>query len=140
MQRTARPLAGAPERARPGVHTHPGDPRIRLTVRPSGHRAWSVRVTVAGRLELVTLAATTLDEADAEGREALRLAKQGISPSEYPREAGSRATFGQIAAILNAFSTDSTGFVVTLDGNSTPVICTRERRGMQWDFADRFGS
>ncbi len=52
---------------------------------------------------------------------------------------GGRA-LGQIAAIPNAFSTDSTGFVVTLDGNSTPVICTRERRGRQWDFADRFGS
>jgi hypothetical protein len=47
---------------------------------------------------------------------------------------GSHA-FGQVAAIPTPFLSDSTGFVVLLDGTSTPVICTRERRGSQWNFA-----
>jgi hypothetical protein len=47
-----------------------------------------------------------------------------------------RRAFGQVAAIPNRFLSDSTGFVVLLDRKSTPVICTRERRGSQWDFGD----
>jgi len=47
--------------------------------------------------------------------------------------------FGQVAAIPRSFLSDSTGFVVLLDRKPTPVICTQERRGSQWDFADRFG-
>jgi hypothetical protein len=48
---------------------------------------------------------------------------------------GGRA-FGQVAAIPSRFWSDSTGFVVLLDRKSTPVICTPERRGSQWDFGD----
>jgi hypothetical protein len=51
---------------------------------------------------------------------------------------GGRA-FGQVAAIPSPFLSDSTGFVVLLDRKPTPVICTRERRGSQWDFADLRG-
>ena len=51
---------------------------------------------------------------------------------------GSHA-FGQVAAIPSRFLGDSTGFVVLLDRKPTPVICTRERRGSQWDFADLRG-
>ena len=51
---------------------------------------------------------------------------------------GARA-FGRVAAIPSPFSSDSTGFVVLLDRKPTPVICTRERRGSQWDFTETAG-
>jgi hypothetical protein len=46
-----------------------------------------------------------------------------------------RRAYGEIASLPEPFL-GTTGFVVTLDGKSTAVTCTEDRRGSQWDFAD----
>ena len=51
---------------------------------------------------------------------------------------GGRRAFGQVSSVPSPFASDSPGFVVLLDRLSVPVICTAERRGSQWDFADLF--
>ena len=109
----------------------PATPRIRLIVRPSGHRSWSVRVTVAGRLELVTLAATTLEEAYAEGREALRLAKQGISPSEYrtKQEAEQRA---EHTRLTRQGTTVGAAVAAFLDSPELADVRPRTRGDLVW--------
>ena len=83
------------------ITPHPSDHRIKLRSY-STRRSWVVRVNMpGGKQELVTLRAAPNDDAGAlvEGREAIRLAKQGISPSasRSTQEAEERAKHDRMA-------------------------------------------
>ena len=53
-----------------------------------------------------------------------------------PAGLGGRA-FGRIASLPPVFLSGSPSFVVLLDGKNIVVTCCEERRGSQWDFAEK---
>ncbi len=103
MKRETNALKGEPGEAKAGVYHHPAEPRIKLTVRASGSRTWSLRAMVkGGAQEYAILPGPSAHDAYLQGHAAIELAQNGISPREHAQAEAERQRNTDAAARAEA--------------------------------------